>query len=258
MLVVFPFLGTTMVQAGEVSARNCLPTSVTHPTTPTCHPLHEAVKAGNMVVVKLRLGDGADVNETDLFGTPLHYAAALNSTDIAKVLIDSGANIEAEAVDNQKRSHPLHTAARANSVGVAELLISLGAQVDARDAEGSTPLSVAAINGNAEVAEVLLKAGADPLVENSDHDMPIHVAAAWGKLNLVKALVSHGVDINIRTKACGYTPLWAATKWDRPDVVEFLLRHGADPNIPDNDGKTPLQVADTSTRDLLLNYGGKR
>jgi ankyrin repeat protein len=54
------------------------------------------------------------------------------------------------------------------------------------------------------------------------------------------------------------TPLWAATKWDRPDVVDFLLAHGADPNIADNEGKTPLQVADTSTRDLLLRYGAKK
>jgi ankyrin repeat protein len=256
--VALLFSGASPVKAVEPLTSNCLPQSVAHPTTLACHPLHDAVKTGNIVAVKLRLAEGADVNEVDVFGTPLHYAAALNSVDIAKVLIDAGANLEAEAVDTQKRSHPLHTAARANAVRVAELLISDGALVDARDAEGSTPLSVAAISGNADVAELLLSSGADPLAENSFHDMPIHVAACCGKLNVMQALISHGVGVNVRNKAFGYTPLWVATKWDRPEVVEFLLGHGADPNIPDNDGKTPLQVAETSMRALLLKHGAKQ
>jgi len=254
----FLFSIACVVKAGELSTSNCLPHSVAHPTAQACHPLHDAVKADNIVLVKLRLTEGADVNEVDLFGTPLHYAAARNSADIAKVLIDAGANLEAEAAASQKRAHPLHSAALANAVRAAELLISRGAQVDALDAEDSTPLSVAASNGNADVAEVLLKAGANPLAENSEYDTPIHVAAMWGRLNVVQVLVSHGVNINIKHKDYGYTPLWAATKWDRPDVVDFLLAHGADPNIADNDGKTPLEVADTSTRELLLRYGAKK
>jgi ankyrin repeat protein len=264
MFVVFPFFTTNAVDAAELHvqswASHCLPESVVHPSrNQACHPLHEAVRADDIVVVKLRLKEGADVNEVDLFGTPLHYAAARNSADIAEVLIDAGANLEAEATGTaQRRAHPLHTAALVNAVKVAELLISRGAQVDARDAADSTPLSVAAANGQAEISEVLLKAGADPLAENRDHDTPINLAAMSGRLNVVQVLVSHGVDINIRHKVHGYTALRTATECNRSEVVEFLLAHGADPNIPDNDGKTPLQVAEHSTRDLLLKYGAKK
>src|SRR5262245_56461239 len=110
MFLALAFVSTNTVQAGE---------------------LHDAVKTDNIDLVKVLLAKGADVNEPDLFGTPLHLAAARNSADIAKVLIDAGANLEAEAVVSQKRDHPLHTAAFANAVKVAELLISRGAQVDA-------------------------------------------------------------------------------------------------------------------------------
>src|SRR5215212_2784824 len=99
---------------------SCLPLSVarsstTQPSNPACYPLRDAVKTNNVVLVKLRLGDGADVNEVDLFGTPLHYAAARNSADIAMVLIDAGANLEAEAGEIQRHARALHTAARANA-----------------------------------------------------------------------------------------------------------------------------------------------
>src|ERR1700682_2827622 len=182
------------------------------PSAVKARELHDAVKARNVVVVKLRLTEGADVNALDLFGTPLHIAASRNSVDIAKVLIDGGANLEAEAVEDQKRAHPLHTAAQANAAKVAELLISRGAQVNARNADGATPLFVAASNGQAEVAEVLLKAGADPLAEDSlKYDTPMHVAAFYGRLNVVQLLFSHGVDVNLRSKHYGTTPLWEAT-----------------------------------------------
>src|SRR5262249_51652977 len=149
MFVAFPFLSANAVKAVEPSARNCLPHSIVHPTAQACHPLLDAVKDNNIVLVKLRLTEGADVNEVDLFGTPLHYAAARNSAEIAKVLIYAGAKLEAEAVEDQRRAHPLHTAARGNAVDVAEFLVGRGAQLNARDADGATPLSVAASYGNA-------------------------------------------------------------------------------------------------------------
>jgi len=266
MLLPLPFLSTNTVEANEIhiqpSASNCLPNSVAQASpsrNQACHALHDAVRADNVVLVKLQLSEGADVNDLDLFGTPLHVAASRNLVDIAKVLIDAGANLEAEAVVSQKRDHPLHTAAFANAVKVAELLISRGAQVDVRNTEGATPLSVAAMNGQAEVAELLLKAGADPLAEESHYyAAPLELAAANGRLNVVQLLFSLGVDINRRNKHDGSTPLWWATDQDRVDVVAFLLAHGADPNIPNNGGRTPLRVATPSTRDLLLKYGAKQ
>ncbi len=260
MFLAFMFPSACAVKATELSASNCLPNSIAHPSASrsACHPLLDAVKADSVVLVKLRLTEGADVNEIDQFGTPLHYAAARNSAVIAEVLIDAGANLEAEAVENQRRGHPLHTAAMANAVAVAELLIRRGAQVNARNAEGATPLSVAASNGKAEIAKVLLKAGANPLTEDSGYDTPIHVAAVLGRLNVVQVLLSSGVNINLRSSHNGETPLYEATKKDWVNLIAFLLARGADPNIATNDGKRPLQLAgNAQIRGLLLKYGAK-
>ncbi|MDA0597412.1 MAG: ankyrin repeat domain-containing protein [Chloroflexi bacterium] len=58
--------------------------------------------------------------------TPLHLAALGNSPDIARLLIDSGADIEGK--DNGGGT-ALHFAARNNSLDVATLLIDSGADI---------------------------------------------------------------------------------------------------------------------------------
>ena len=59
--------------------------------------------------------------------TPLHLAAETNSIDIARLLIDSGADIEAK--DNDGLT-PMHWAAETNSLDVVRLLIDRGANND--------------------------------------------------------------------------------------------------------------------------------
>jgi ankyrin repeat protein len=244
LFAAFLFSTAWAATAGDVSTKNCLPNSIFHSTTPACHPLHDAVKADHVVLVRLRLAEGADVNEVDVFGTPLHYAAARNSADIAKLLIDAGADLEAEAAGIfQRRAHPLHTAARANAVQVAKLVISGGAQVNARDADDVTPLLVAARNGSAEMVDLLLKSGADPVAEDSYYGTPIHAAAQQCRLSVVKLLVAKGVNVNIRNSHNGMTPLDGAICKDCVDVAEYLLEHGANPNRAENDDKTPLQLS---------------
>jgi ankyrin repeat protein len=221
--------------------------------------LHDAVRAEDDARIEALIAGGADVNDVDMFGTPLHYAAARNAFQAARQLINAGANIEAEASSSQKHAHPLHTAALTDSEGVAALLIERGADIEARDSEGMTPLLVAASNGNTRVGELLLRAGADPLVNDSIyHDTPLHYAAMNARIGLVKLLLARGVDINIRSGHAGETPLYYAVQAGRRQMVELLLTEGADPNIGDNTGRAPLQLAaNGEMRDLLKGSGAK-
>jgi len=61
--------------------------------------------------------------------TPAHGSRE-NTLDVARQLIDSGADIEAKDNDGWK---PLHEAAANNSLGVARLLIEHGANTDGID-----------------------------------------------------------------------------------------------------------------------------
>lgn len=57
--------------------------------------LREAIKGGDIKAVKKLLSQGVDSNYCDKQGfTLLHLAALFNQTEIALILMDSGANIQ--------------------------------------------------------------------------------------------------------------------------------------------------------------------
>jgi ankyrin repeat protein len=229
--------------------------------------LSDAVKAGDAQRVKALIAAGANVKARDFFGTPLHAAAAGGFPEIAKMLIDAGADLEAEGLG---KARPLHTAALTDHAAVAALLIERGAKVDTLNAESMTPLLVATDNGNADVAEVLLEAGADPLVEGgTEHFAPIQLAAYSCRLAVMQLFLSKGLDINLKNSASGETPLLVVatevhdnatpeTTECRIKMTELLLASGADPNISDKSGSTPYQRAtNAAIRELLVKFGAK-
>lgn len=93
--------------------------------------------------------------------TALHLAAFFRAERAAARLLEAGADPDAVA-DNGTRVHPLNSAVAAQATDIARLLIAAGADVDARQEGGITPLQAAAHAGNAELVELLLQAGADP------------------------------------------------------------------------------------------------
>ena len=220
--------------------------------------LLDAVKAEDVGRVQAALSAGADAKELDPSTmTALHMAAARGSVDIARLLIDAGADVEAETGMGQGKAHPLHLAAEFDRAAVAALLLEHGAKVDVRDSRSNTALLIAAKSGYADVVEVLLRAGADPLAEEANYrDTAIYIAAMRGHLDVVKLIVSKGVDVNLRNSQTGETPLWVAAMESRVDVMEFLLSSGADPNIADSSGKTPIKASsDPRVQDLLRKFG---
>ena len=72
-----------------------------------------------------------NIEAKDDYGvTPLHNAAQRNSPDIARELIDLGADVEAK---DDYGVTPLHMAVSLNSLDVARLLIDSGANTDGID-----------------------------------------------------------------------------------------------------------------------------
>jgi ankyrin repeat protein len=205
--------------------------------------LHEAVRAGDIAVVQSVIESGANVNESDTWGTPLAVAVSKGSDKIVRLLIDAGADIEGATSRGAGGEHPLHLAAtRTSAASIAKLLISRGAQLDARDAAGRTPLIAAVLADNVEVAEMLLAAGAD--LETVDSHLgasPLSWAACWGRVRAVKFLVSKGAQINRRTGPDGDTPFHSAVWCKRFELIDYLVANGADVNARNNKGLTPLQ-----------------
>ena len=95
--------------------------------------------------------------------TALHLAAFFDQPEAVDLLLDRGADPEAEATNSFVSAvRPLHSAAAAGSFECCELLLKTGADVDARQADGFTALMAAAQSGNTQLANLLLTNGADP------------------------------------------------------------------------------------------------
>jgi len=123
--------------------------------------LLEAVNAGDLVRVRKLIGEGANVDEPDLRGSPLNLAAAKGFIAIAAALLDAHADVE--AADHPSGLHPLHLAALVDDAPMAAFLVESGADVEARDALGRTPLMVALAFASDAAADLLLRLGANPV-----------------------------------------------------------------------------------------------
>ena len=223
--------------------------------------LHDAVNAGDVARVRQLIAEGADANAYDLSGTPLHRAAATGQVFVASLLLDAGADLEAEG--EPVSVHPLHVAAFSNQAEMARFLVSRGADIEARDAQDRTPLLVAAAYANEEVAETLLVNGADALAGDLYRDTPIHYAAMAGDIEMVDLLLARGVNINTRSGHAGAAPLHCAAGMGQVELVSFLVERGADINVRDKTGRTPLQIAYDNSKgagvvDLLRRLGAGR
>lgn len=122
-------------------------TSPAQPTPPPASPaaanaqeaLWMAVAMGEVGDVKQELDKGTDVNlQEPLSGSTLLMSAAfLGNTEVAKLLVERGADLEKR---NNDGSTPLLTAAFMCRPEIAEFLIQKGAEINITNKAGSTPL----------------------------------------------------------------------------------------------------------------------
>ena len=118
-------------------------------------PLGLASFFGHKPVVDLLLSCEAEVNSASKNGQrvmPLNSAVAGGHTEIARTLLEQGADVNARQAGDFT---PLHGAAQNGQMEMVELLLAFGADKSAQSANGQTPRSIALENGHGEVANLL-------------------------------------------------------------------------------------------------------
>ena len=184
-------------------------------------PLHAAALANAGATAEVLLQNGADANAQAKDGTtPLHAAAWTNAGVTAEVLLQNGADINE----------------------IAEVLLKSGADINAEVENGVTPLHFAASANACEIAEVLLKSGADINAKAENGLTPLHYAALANACEIAEVLLKSEADINAKAEG-GVTPLHYAASENACKIAEVLLKSGADINAEVENGKTPLHVA---------------
>ncbi|MCK5147549.1 ankyrin repeat domain-containing protein [bacterium] len=102
--------------------------------------LHIAAIQGNMKAVQQHIAAGSDLNvkEPDVGSTPLISAITFGKTEVAKALIEAGADLN---IKNNDGSTALITAAFFCRVEVLKLLLENGADISLTNNRGSSALA---------------------------------------------------------------------------------------------------------------------
>jgi ankyrin repeat protein len=241
-------------------------------------PLLYAARENCGACVDVLLEQGADIDLPDPDGvSPLHLAIMNANWDLAKKLIDAGADVSQWDIYGEA---PLFTAVglherndggrasidplnETKGLEIVRLLLERGANPNMQlffrpanvrgstNTRGSTPLIRAANLGDLELVQLLLEHGADATLYMADRQTPIHAVLAGrtsekDALELIKVLHDAGTDVNSVAlvnhieEVRGGSALHFAVRKRYKEVIKQLASFGIDMNLKDQDGLTAL------------------
>jgi uncharacterized protein len=185
---------------------------------------------GTAAVAHALLEAGAPVNgEPEEPETPLITAASYGDAEVARVLIEAGADLEATAAENAggvPGGTALLHAAVFGMTDVVDLLVAAGARIHSLE-EAAAAGDVSGWLGPDSPTDARIRA--------------LVLAAKHERLDVIDQLVAAGTPVDAVDPEFGGHPLRTAAADGRPASVRRLLAHGADPNLRDAEHeRTPL------------------
>ena len=208
-----------------------------------------ATESGHEGMVEFFIEAGADLNAIGAGRTALHASVQHERPDIATQLLAEGADPNARL---QSRL-PRFAGDLSSNTGPLSMV-------------GATSFWLAAKFADLEMMRLLVDHGADPRHAADDQTTPLMVAAGIGflegydrygrlmfnedtvrrqqhDLEAVELTIQLGGDVGVANEH-GQTVMHGAAYSGNNSVVRYLAAQGARLDVADNDGRTPLSIAD--------------
>ncbi|ABZ92643.1 Ankyrin repeat protein [Leptospira biflexa serovar Patoc strain 'Patoc 1 (Ames)'] len=247
------------------------------------------VRKFDPTLFQLFLEKGANLESKDSFSeTPLLTIASseFKFIDHAKVLLDAGANIDAQTKFGVTS---LMNAVFSKNFVLVEELIRRGANLELETSEGNTALLAMINMGNyhsdkPKLFQILLDAKANVNHQNREGNSALHLSVIGDSLEILSILTKQNVDSSFKNSK-GITALeqaiinenWSATKLlltiekdidgldsygstklhsailnEKYELIQLLLDAGANPQKKDKWGKTAIEFAERQNNPKVL------
>ena len=167
---------------------------------PASFALNYAAAVGDVIHIQEYLDAGINIHTPDQNGaTPLHAAVGNDYYHAAKLLIESGADVNR----GNKANQPPIFFASANSCGsplTTKLLLENGADLSIRDDFGNNVLHPVISRPSLNIidlVQLLIEYGADPTAQNNDGKTPLELCYLYVEdADLMKLLIKKGARLS--------------------------------------------------------------
>lgn len=144
---------------------------------------------GNLPLMELFAAHGADVNAVNALGeTALMHAAWKGRLSAVRWLLAHGARVEGRG--GSMKWTALHYAVFADHADIARLLLEKGANINAQSPNGSSVLMMAVYEGHEDMARWLVGRGADTNVKNENGDGALEWAMKFDHMKIARMVSS--------------------------------------------------------------------
>ncbi|XP_057331478.1 putative ankyrin repeat protein RF_0381 [Microplitis mediator] len=229
------------VKLAELLAKNCIQIRHQKLDRSSNTLLYDVIQLGQLKVVRILVGRGADVNASIRNGmTPLHVAAKHGHLKIMDFLISNGAHVNARCTGPYNGGYtPLHFTCELNNLKCAKLLLKHNASVIPTNVDDINPIDITVGCLFFKMTQLLLNYGASMAVNKkldgyqeseirfADENLTLlHHTVICRSLPMAKLLLKYGADVNIVSNA-GVSPLSDAIMDHNIPMVKLLLNNGA-------------------------------
>lgn len=198
--------------------------------TAASYYLHALHKMPNQVEAKINLSRLIDkINNVDDLGWILHNAVYSNNPEVAKILVDKGANLTLQ--ESQVGNTALHIALYNKQYKIAEVICSSPHNVVNYKIKNNYNNNALELCANLQDADLN---GLYWILEKAENE---------NNLQIVRKLISNGANVNLQDPVTGNTPLHQAINSKHFNLACLLFYSGANLTIKNKQNKSALDLS---------------